>query len=160
MKNPIKIGICFGLTSGIITTLGLMVGLESGTDSALAVIGGVITIAVADAFSDALGMHISQESVKGRAMKDVWDSTFSTFIAKLLFALTFVIPVLLFYNSLSTAVIISVIWGLLVLGILSFIIAEEKKQQVWKVVTEHLGIALAVILIAHYVGDLIALTFH
>lgn len=64
MKNSLKIGICFGITSGIITTLGLMMGLESGTNSRLVVLGGIFTIAIADAFSDALGIHISEESQK------------------------------------------------------------------------------------------------
>jgi VIT1/CCC1 family predicted Fe2+/Mn2+ transporter len=160
MKDSFKIGICFGLTSGIITTLGLMVGLHSGTHSALAVIGGVLTIAIADAFSDALGMHISQESEGHRTTKEVWESTSSTFFAKLVFALTFIIPVLLFYNSLGTAMIISIAWGLLGIGILSFIIAEEKKKKVWNVITEHVGITLVVIVIAHFAGDLIAVVFH
>ena len=62
MKNSLKKGYSFGLTSGIITTLGLIVGLNSSTGSKLVVIGGIITIAIADAMSDALGMHISQES--------------------------------------------------------------------------------------------------
>ena len=58
MKHSIKIGFSFGLTSGIITTLGLIVGLNSGTRSRLAVVGGVLTIAIADAFSDASGIHL------------------------------------------------------------------------------------------------------
>ncbi len=39
MKHSIKTGVSFGLTSGIITTLGLMVGLNSSTHSRIAVIG-------------------------------------------------------------------------------------------------------------------------
>ncbi len=62
MKLSYIKGISFGLTSGIITTLGMIVGLHAGTHSRLAVIGGVLTIAIADAFSDALGIHISEES--------------------------------------------------------------------------------------------------
>ena len=31
MRESVKTGISFGLTSGVITTLGLMVGLHSGT---------------------------------------------------------------------------------------------------------------------------------
>jgi len=62
MKSSLKTGLSFGLTSAIITTLGLMVGLHSGTHSRLAVIGGVLTIAIADAFSDAMGIHISEEA--------------------------------------------------------------------------------------------------
>jgi VIT1/CCC1 family predicted Fe2+/Mn2+ transporter len=160
MKNSIKLGLCFGLTSGIITTLGLMVGLHSGTHSALAVVGGVLTIAIADAFSDAMGMHISQESEKNRTTKYIWESTLSTFFAKFFFALTFIIPVLIFYNSLGIAIIISVVWGLSLIGVLSIIIATKKKEKIWKVTTEHVGIALVVIVIAHLAGDLISITFH
>ncbi|NIO44150.1 MAG: hypothetical protein GTN36_01155 [Candidatus Aenigmarchaeota archaeon] len=156
MKKPFEIGFSFGLTSGIITTLGLMVGLHSGTHSKLAVIGGILTIAVADAFSDSLGMHISEESEK-RNTKDIWESTISTFVFKFIFAITFVIPVLLF--ELLTAILVSVVWGLLMISILSFRIAKKQKEIPWKVISEHLIIALIVIVITHYVGDLISLTF-
>jgi hypothetical protein len=40
MNDSIKKGFGFGLTSGVITTLGLIVGLHSSTNSTLAVIGG------------------------------------------------------------------------------------------------------------------------
>jgi len=95
VKLSILKGISFGLTSGVITTLGMMVGLHSGTHSKLAVLGGILTIAVADAFSDALGIHISEESQNTQTTKEVWESTIATFFAKLIFALTFVIPVAL-----------------------------------------------------------------
>jgi len=157
IKHPVKIGFCFGLTSGIITTLGLMVGLHSGTHSELAVIGGILTIAIADAFSDALGIHISEESENKHSTKEIWESTISTFLSKFVFALTFIIPVLLF--ELNTAIIISIIWGLSVLSILNFSIAKQKKETAWKMIAEHLIIALIVIVITHYVGDWIALTF-
>ena len=43
MARPIWLGgLSFGLTSGVITTLGLMVGLRSGTGSRIAVIGGIV----------------------------------------------------------------------------------------------------------------------
>jgi len=160
MKHPFKIGFCFGLTSGIITTLGLMVGLHSGTHSTIAVIGGILTIAIADAFSDSLGIHMSQEYEDHRTSKEIWESTLATFVAKLFFALTFLVPVLLFPSSLGTAITISAIWGLLMLGVLSFVIAKYKKEKPWKVILEHLVIAIAVIIITHYAGDLIALTFN
>ena len=62
MNHSLKTGLAFGLTSGTITTIGLMVGLHSGTHSSLIVVGGILTIAVADAFSDALGIHIAEEA--------------------------------------------------------------------------------------------------
>jgi VIT1/CCC1 family predicted Fe2+/Mn2+ transporter len=157
IKESFKTGLSFGLTSGIITTLGLMVGLHSGTNSKLAVIGGILTIAIADAFSDALGIHISEESEAQHTEKEIWESTISTFLSKLLFALVFIIPVLLF--ELSTAIIISVIFGILMLSILSFNLAKEQKVRPWEVIFEHLTVALLVIFITHYIGDWISLTF-
>ena len=157
MKLSLRKGFCFGLTSGIITTLGIIVGLHSGTHSKIVVLGGILTIAIADAFSDALGIHISEESENKHTTKEIWESTTATFVSKFVFALTFIIPILLF--ELSTAIVLSVIWGLFILGILSFIVAKMQKAKPWKVVTEHLVIAVVVIIAAHYVGDWIAATF-
>ena len=64
MKQSIKEGLSFGLTSAIITTLGLFIGLSSATNNRIIVISGILTIAIADAFSDALGIHLSKESDK------------------------------------------------------------------------------------------------
>ena len=157
MKQSIKTGFSFGLTSGIITTLGLMVGLHSGTHSKLAVIGGIAIIAVADAFSDALGIHISEESRATRTGREIWESTISTFLTKFVFALSFVVPVLLF--PLSTSIIVSVVWGLLLLGIFSYYLAKAQKAEAWQVIGEHVLIALVVIFITHFVGDWISVLF-
>ncbi len=158
MKHSLKTGFSFGLTSGIITTLGLIVGLHSGTHLKSVIIGGILTIAVADAFSDALGIHVSEESENKHSSKEIWESTISTFLSKFVFALTFIIPIILF--ELYTAVIISVILGLSLLGILSFFIAQGQKIKPQKVIIEHLLIALIVIFITHYVGEWISRIFN
>lgn len=150
MRHSLKTGLSFGLTSAIITTLGLMVGLYSGTQSEMVVMAGILTIAFADAFSDALGIHISEESENNHTTKEIWESTVATFLFKFIFALSFVVPVLLF--TLSTAVIVSIFWGLSLLGIFSYYIAKEQKVKYWKVITEHVLIALVVIVITHYIG--------
>ena len=157
MKHSLKVGFSFGLTSGIITTLGLLTGLNSSTNSKPVVIGGILTIAIADAFSDALGIHISEESENKHTSREIWESTFSTFFCKFFIALSFLIPVFLF--KLQTAVRVSIVWGLLLLSILSFRIAQDQKVKTWQVVLEHLIIAVIVILVANYVGYWISLTF-
>ncbi len=153
MRDSLRTGICFGLTSAVITTLGLMVGLHSGTHSRIVVLAGVLTIAIADAFSDALGIHISEESDKTRTAKQVWGATIATFLTKFLFALTFAVPVLLL--PLSVAIIVSLLWGLSILTALSYIIARSQDEPAWKIVGEHLIIASLVLVITHWVGDLI-----
>ncbi len=155
MRYSIKTGIGFGLTSGIITTLGLIVGLSSGTHSKIVVIGGILTIAVADSLSDSLGIHVSEESKGGKSSKSIWMATVSTFLSKLIFALSFVIPVL--FLDLSLAVVVSMIWGLLLLGIFSYYIARGNGDNPWSVIGEHLLIAVLVIVATHYIGRWISL---
>lgn len=151
MKDSLRTGITFGLTSAVITTLGLMVGLHSGTHSQVVVLGGIMTIAIADAFSDALGIHVSEEAENVHTVKQIWTATVATFLAKLLFALTFAAPVLLL--PLSTAILVSLVWGMSILAILSYAMARAQGKAPWKIVGEHILIALVVIGITHWVGD-------
>jgi len=157
MRESIKKGLLFGLTSAVITTLGLMVGLYSGTASKLAVLGGILTIAIADAMSDALGIHISEEN-SNNDHAQVWAATMSTFLTKFLFALTFVIPVLLF--ELKTAIVVSIVWGALALIFINFQIARSKKINPLNLIFEHLSIAALVIVVTYFVGDWIARVFN
>ena len=156
-KHSLEVGFSFGITSGIITTLGLMVGLNSGTHSQVTVIGGILTIAIADSFSDALGIHISEESEGKHSDKEIWQSTIFTFLAKFIFASLFILPILLF--ELSTAIVVSVALGLILLSILSFLLSKKQGTQAWNVVLEHLLVAMVVIFLAHYAGVWIASSF-
>ncbi len=157
MKHSLKVGFSFGLTSGIITTLGLMVGLNSSTGSKMIVIGGILTIAIADAFSDAMGIHISEESENKHTNREIWESTFCTFLFKFIFSSMFIVPVL--FLELKTAIIVSVMIGLYILFLISVRIAREQKVKVWKVTCEHLAIAVAVIFLTHYIGYYVSILF-
>lgn len=151
MNTSWKTGISFGLTSGVITTLGLMVGLHSGTHSRAVVISGILTIAVADAMSDALGIHVSEESKNSGSTRQIWEATLATFMAKFVIAATFVVPVTVL--PLDDAIIMSVVWGLLLLTMLSYFLAQAQAVPPWRVIGEHLVIALCVVAITHVVGD-------
>jgi VIT1/CCC1 family predicted Fe2+/Mn2+ transporter len=151
MKTSLKTGLSFGLTSGVITTLGLMVGLHSGTHSRTVVIGGIVTIAIADAMSDALGIHVSEESKNSGPTSQIWEATVATFVAKFVIAMTFMVPVVT--RPLDQAIVISVIWGLLLLAVLSFFVARAQAIPPWKVIGEHLLIALCVVVLTYAVGD-------
>lgn len=157
MKQSWITGLSFGLTSGVITTLGLMVGLHSGTHSTLAVAGGVITIAVADAFSDALGIHVSEESKATHQTIAIWEATIVTLLTKMVVALTFLAP--LFLLELGTAIIAAVAWGLLLLTLLSWRLARRRGEAALPVIAEHLFVAGIVIIATHYLGDWVAATF-
>ncbi|MFH1838515.1 MAG: hypothetical protein ABH808_03415 [Candidatus Kuenenbacteria bacterium] len=154
MKHSIKKGFSFGLTSGVITTLGLIVGLHSGTHSGIVIIGGIFVIAIADAMSDALGIHVSEEFENKHSTKEIWGATISTFLSKFIFALIFIIPVL--FLQLSFAIIVCIIWGLSLITIFSYYMAKQQNIKPWKVILEHLIIIIMVIIITHYIGDWVA----
>ena len=150
MKRSIRKGLGFGLNSGVITTLGMMVGLSASTHSRLAVIGGIIAIAISDAFSDAVGIHISEEAEHRHSEREIWEATVSTLVSKFSIALTFVIPVLAF--GLQTAIVVSVVWGLAMVAIFSYYLAVRQGVRPSKVLSEHVTIVVLVIVVTHYVG--------
>jgi len=155
MKRIIKnkgarTGIFFGATSGVITTLGLIVGLNAGTQSMVAVLGGILVVAVADAMSDALGIHIAQEADPDSTENHVWAATFWTFFTKLIVALSFALPLL--WLPLQMAVAVAVGWGMLVITLLSALLARIQRVAALPIITEHLVIAIVVVAISHYIG--------
>ena len=153
MKDSLRTGVSFGLTSAVITTLGLMVGLHSGTHSRMVVLSGIFTIAIADAFSDALGIHISKECENAHTVREIWGATISTFLAKFMLAMTFIVPV--FLLQLLHAIIVSLVWGFLILASLSYLMARANGESPWRVIGEHVLIAGVVVVITHWVGDLL-----
>ena len=155
LKHSLTVGVSFGLNSGVITTLGLIVGLYSRTQSRLAVIGGIITIAIADAFSDALGIHVSEESEGVHSPGEVWLSTFATFVTKFLVAMSFLLPVL--FLPLGMAVLASALWGLILVAGFSAKLAAEQGSP--GIVAEHILLAVLVVLATYYTGELIRASF-
>ena len=152
-------GVSFGLTSGVITALGMIVGLHSATSSRLAVAAGIIIMAIADGLADAAGLHISEESEQEKGMakhnsREIWLTTFFTFLSVAGFILTFSIPILIF--PLNIAVFVAVGWGMLLLILLNICIAKIKKERPIKLIFEHVFLALFVIAVSYYIGDLIA----
>ena len=147
------------MTSGVITSLGMIVGLNSATSSRLVVIASVIILAIADGLSDAVGVHISEESEleKGTAkhtQKEIWAATIFTFISKLTFTLTFAVPFLIL--PLRNAVFVAIAWGILLLVFLNFAIARVKQENSVILISEHVLLALFVIVISHGIGHLVA----
>ena len=99
--------------------------------------------AIADALSDSLGIHIAKESITKNSTRAVWEATFATFLSKFVISMTFVIPLLLF--ALGTAIVVSIVWGLSLLGIFSYFIAKEQNKKPWHVILEHIAIAILVV---------------
>ena len=152
-----RTGLFFGATSGVITTLGLITGLNAGTKSITAVLGGIFVIAVADSMSDALGIHLAEEADPETDHEHVWQATITTFLTKFVFALSFAVPLLLL--PLGPAVMASIAWGMLVIIVLSYFLARSQNESPWLIIFEHLGIAILVVVLSHFIGVWVARTF-
>ena len=152
-----RTGLFFGATSGVITTIGLITGLNAGTRSVAAVLGGIFVIAVADAMSDALGIHLAEEADPNATTSHVWAATISTFLNKFVFALSFAVPLLLL--PLDTAVLASLVWGMVVITALSYFLARSQGTRPLHVIGEHLGIAALVVVLSHLIGVWVNRTF-
>lgn len=154
MSLSLRKGLSFGLTSGVITTLGMIVGVNASTSSRLAVIAAIVAIAIADAFSDAVAMHVSEESEGVHTRKDVWEATMATFLTKFIFAMTFVIPI--WFLPLDIAVPVDIIWGLLIMTVFNIFLARSQEENILRVVFEHLAIAIIVVLITYIAGSFLS----
>ena len=151
MDGSLKTGLGFGLASGIITTLGLIVGLNAGTSSVKVIIAGILTIAVADALSDSLGIHISEEAEGKKNHQEIWKSTFYTGFFKFIVAISFLIPLVFF--QLNTAIFFMIGWGILLLGSFSYVLSKWNKTNSFTTIGEHLLVAGVVLILANYAGQ-------
>jgi VIT1/CCC1 family predicted Fe2+/Mn2+ transporter len=155
--QSLRTGLSFGMTSGVITTLGLIVGLHSGTHSRSVVIGAILVIAVSDAFSDSLGIHLSEEAENVHTDKQIWTSTVATFLSKFAVTLSFLAPVLLV--QFPSAIAVSAAWGLVVIIVLSWSIARVTRKRPLAVIVEHVVIAAVVVGLSHLVGTWVGQRF-
>ena len=148
--SSLKVGLGFGVASGVMTTLGLMVGLYSSTYSQTAVLGGILMIAIADAFSDAAGIHFSEESRGMHTTKEIWLSTIFTFGVKFIVALTFAPAI--FILPLQYGILFNIIWSFLLVSSYSFVIAKMHRENPYKAVLEHFILMVVVVVGTYYAG--------
>lgn len=147
----------FGITSAIITSLALIVGLDQVSDPKMSIIGALMLLAIADNISDSLGIHIYRESQATGAENNARVYTISNFLTRLTVTLIFVLIVALL--PIYYAVILSLTLGLMFLSLLSYMIAVHKKTNPYTEVIQHVGVAVAVITISHFMGQIIMTIF-
>lgn len=140
----------FGVTSAIVTSLAFIVGLSQSINSKFAIIISLLVFAVADNISDSLGLHIFQESDLKKS-KVVNVSTFSNFFARFMIVVVFVL--LVAFLPIDYAVIISIIFGISLLAVLSYFIAKEQKTNPYRSILEHLAIAILVIVVSYFLRE-------
>jgi VIT1/CCC1 family predicted Fe2+/Mn2+ transporter len=159
LKNtvrPAQTRFSFGATSAIITNLGIITGLDTLTHPKLSIIGALLVIALADNLSDSFGIHIYQES-EHIAKKEIWLSTLTNFLTRLFVSSTFIILIIVL--PIRLAAVCSVIWGLLVLTVMTYTIAKQQKINPYSAIFVHLTIAVVVVVASNFIGGFVIARF-
>ena len=142
----------FGAVSAIVTSIGLIIGLGTVGISTPTIIAGLLIVGLADNLTDSLSIHVYQESEK-LEQQAAFEATISNFVTRLLISISFVIVVLVF--SSSTAVFVSLAWGIALLTGVTWLVAKSRGANVTTEVLKHLAVAAVVIVASRAIGVLI-----
>jgi vacuolar iron transporter family protein len=149
-KDPSKFS--FGATSSTVTSLGIVFGLLTSGNPKASVIGALLVIAVADNIADSLGIHIYRESTATK-QENTRMFTISNFLTRFGITLTFVL--FFAFLPISYASAGCTILGFGILIFLSYLIGVQRKTSTLREIFIHVGIAIPVIIISHFLGQLI-----
>ena len=141
----------YGITSSVVTSLALIVGLDGITNPKMSIIGALLLIAVADNISDSLGIHIYRESQSSNSKNNIKIYTFSNFLTRL--SVTSLFVLLVVFLPIEYAISSSIIIGLSLLSVLSYLIAVNQKVNPYLQIFQHVGIAIVVLITSHFVGQ-------
>lgn len=140
----------FGGTAAIVAGVALIVGLDAAALPKAAIVSSLLIVALADNLTDSLSIHVYQESERLDPRK-AFLATITNFTARLLVSLSFVLLVLLLPTR--AAVLAALAWGLLLLGLLSWIIARQRRVRPIPEIAKHLAVAAIVIFVAEAIGE-------
>ncbi len=153
-KDPSKFS--FGATSSTVTSLGIIFGLLTSGNPKASIIGSLLVVAIADNIADSLGIHIYREST-ATEKENTRMFTISNFLTRFGITLTFVLFFALFPVEIAAYSCVTI--GLGVLVFLSYLIGVQRKTSISREVFIHLGVAIPVIIISRFLGQLIFALF-
>ena len=139
----------YGSTAAVVTSMGLIVGLSGNVGSRSAIISSLLLVAVADNLADSLAIHAYQESEELEA-RQAFRSTVGNFIARLLASASFVVMAILLPRRALIPLALG--WGLLLLGVLSYLLARSRRIRPLVETGKHLLVAIVVILVSRGIG--------
>jgi len=116
--------ISYGGTAAVVTSTALISGLSAADATKPVIVSALLIAALADNLTDALSVHIFQESEKVD-QKDALTGTITNFLTRLLLCISFVLLVGLF--PLAHVAKVAIVWGMLLLATLTYLVARERK---------------------------------
>ena len=148
--------ISFGGTSALITSMGLILGLDAAASGRQGIISALLIIALADNLSDSLSVQVFMEAERLEHRKALI-STVANFCTRLLVALSFVALVIMLPRSLMALGVGA--WGFLLLISMTYWIARAQGAHIGKEIGKHIIVAVVALAISRWLGIWIGATF-
>lgn len=142
-KPEISKGQMFGLISGSVTTIGVIVGLWQSHRDISIIISAILSIALSDSFSDGFGMYFSQRTQYNQEISI--NVGLKTTFYKIIVTLSYILPFLIL--DIDTAVRFNISWGCFLISYASYQIGEG--------IIFNLFLSLIVILMSYLGGNII-----
>jgi len=148
--------ISFGGTAAIVTSTGLILGLEAAAGSRQTIVSALLIVALADNLSDSLSVHIYQEAERLES-REALLSTLANFATRLMVALSFVLLVVV--TPRDSMPVAAGAWGFILLALLTYRIARARGAPVGREIAKHVMVAAIVLAISRWLGAWIAGAF-
>ena len=138
------IGHTFGMISGIITSIGLILGLFGASITLKPIIVSLASIAISDGISDAFGIYYATKS-NNHTTEEAYKQAINTLLIKVAFPLLMIVP--FYLTNINKAIIINCIASLIVVYTVSLRIFKNQKEAV-----SNTFICIAAIIMSYNVG--------
>ena len=148
--------ISFGGTAAIVTSMGLILGLDAATSSQRTIVSSLLIVALADNLTDSLSVHVYQEAERLESHQ-AFMATAANFVTRLLASLSFVALVIVTPRVLL--IMVAGLWGFLLLTLLTYRLARARGANVGQEIMRHFAVAATVLLINRLLGTWIANVF-
>ena len=143
----------FGAHVGVLTSLGLLVGLEDISGARSAIIESLLITGIAGNLESALGIYVYHTSER---MDDphALANALGNFGAWLSISLSFII-IVLSAPRLGSAVVYAILWGLGLLAFLGWAGAKAHKTDPLIEIAKHVGMGIAGLAVSEAIGDIV-----
>lgn len=142
-------GVAFGIMDGIITILGVLVGIGITGNRPFTIIG-ILAVGLADSFANSMGIHVSEETENIHSRKEIWQITGLCFLATFFTMIFLILPLLIF--DFSIAFHMSYILGFILLIALGMFVSKQRGTKSGKLILEYLSVGIAVVIISYFIG--------
>ena len=156
-------GVAFGTMDGLITILGVVIGIASATESSAIVIISGIVVGIANSFGNCFGFYASELAERGEhirenqhvsSMAETRRSTVLAFVTSLSSMAVLVVPFVLLTN-LSYAMIVSLTIALVMLFVLGALVGKLSQESHWRFGIRYVLLGLIGAALSFVVGSIL-----